>query len=415
MTVTRWRGRLGALVVTTIMVAACGNSGGAGDAAGPQSSITSSTAPAPPLGNPGPAAGEGGPDLSAVDLRLEEIDGLSGPIALTFRPDDDALYVAEKRGQVRRVVRGQGAGEASVDAAAVLDLSDQISTGGEQGLLGLDFSPDGARLYVDYTDTAGDTQVVEYAFRDGRADVASRRVILSVDQPYANHNGGQVVFGPDGLLYVGLGDGGGRNDPNRNGQNLGTLLGKILRIDPTPSDGKTYTVPPDNPFVDRPGAVPETFAWGLRNPWRFSWDRLTGDLWIADVGQDEWEEIDFRPSGSPAGANFGWSLMDSTHPLHGTNPPEGILPILEYTHDGGNCSVTGGYVYRGTRIPALRGAYLYGDYCSGEVWGLVQADGKVVDRQPLDVPSHQIYSFGEDASGELYLLADDGLYRIVVA
>jgi len=214
------------------------------------------------------------------------------------------------------------------------------------------------------------------------------------------------------MLYVGLGDGGSQRDPNRNGQNLRTLLGKILRIDPTPSGGRAYTVPPDNPFVGRADVAPEIFAWGLRNPWRFSWDRRTLDLWIADVGQDQWEEIDFRPAGAPPGANFGWSLMDSTHPLNGTNPPDGILPILEYTHGGDNCSVTGGYVYRGTRIPALQGAYLYGDYCSGRVWGLVQADGKVADQAELDVPGHQIYSFGEDAAGELYLLAADGLYRI---
>jgi len=354
-----------------------------------------------------------GPDLKAVKLRLAKLNGLVGPIALAVRPGDDALYVAEKKGRVRRVAHGQKSTKASADATPVLDLSGEVSTGSEQGLLGLTFSPDGARLYVDYTDRAGDTQVVEHAFRGTTADVASRRVILSVHQPFTNHNGGEVAFGPDAKLYVGLGDGGSENDPDMVGQNLGTPLSKILRIDPTPSGDKAYTVPADNPFVGRPGVVPETFEWGLRNPWRFSWDRDTSDLWIGDVGQDRWEEIDFRAAAQPAGANFGWSLMDATHPFHGTNPPDGVLPIAEYTHENANCAVTGGYVYRGTRIPALQGVYLYGDYCSGKVWGLVEADGKVVDQRELDVgASHSIFSFGEDGAGELYLLAADGLYRI---
>jgi len=354
-----------------------------------------------------------GPDLRAVKLTLSKLNGLAGPIALAVRPGDDALYVAEKTGRVRRVAHGQTTTKAAADATPVLDLSGEVSTGGEQGLLGLTFSPDGARLYVDYTDRVGDSQVVEYAFGDKRAEVSSRRVVLSVHQPYTNHNGGEVAFGPDAKLYIGLGDGGSENDPDMVGQNLGTPLSKILRIDPPPSGDKAYTVPADNPFVDRPGVVPETFEWGLRNPWRFSWDRRTKDLWIGDVGQDRWEEIDFRAAAEPAGANFGWSLMDATHPFHGTNPPDGVLPIVEYSHADANCAVTGGYVYRGTRIPALQGVYLYGDYCSGKVWGLVEADGKVVDQGELDVGAgHSIFSFGEDAAGELYLLAADGLYRI---
>jgi glucose/arabinose dehydrogenase len=348
-----------------------------------------------------------------VRLGLTKLDGLDGPIALAVRPGDDSLYVAEKTGRVRRVAGGQTAATPTVDATPVLDLSGQVSAGSEQGLLGLTFSPDGSKLYVDYTDRAGDTQVVEYAFAGAKADQATRRTVLSVDQPFANHNGGEVAFGPDAKLYIGLGDGGSENDPNLVGQNLGTLLAKILRIDPTPSAGKGYTVPADNPFVGRAGVVPETFAWGLRNPWRFSWDRATGDLWIGDVGQDRWEEVDVRTPADAAGSNFGWSLMDATHPFHGTNPPGGVLPIVEYSHDGGNCAVTGGYVYRGARIAALQGVYLYGDYCSGKVWGLVASGGKVVDRRQLDVgATHPIFSFGEDAAGELYLLAADGLYRI---
>jgi len=396
-----------ALVAALALVAGgCGRSGG---------STSATTTPSTATGDTAGLAGPGS-NLKATKLKLAKIDGPAGPVAMAVRPDDDALYVAERKGRVRRVVRGQTGAKTSVDATPVLDLSGEVSTGGEQGLLGLTFAPDGATFYVDYTDRAGDTQVVEHAFRDGKADLASRRVVLSVDQPFPNHNGGQVAFGPDGKLYIGLGDGGSENDPNMIGQNLATPLSKILRIDPTPSGDKGYTVPPDNPFVGRTGVAPETYEWGLRNPWRFSWDRENGDLWIGDVGQDRWEEIDYRTAADAAGANFGWSLMDATHPFHGTNPPDGVLPIVEYTHDNANCAVTGGYVYRGEDIPALRGVYVYGDYCSGKVWGLVQADAKMVDQQELKLgASHAIFSFGEDTAGELYLLAADGLYRIKAA
>jgi glucose/arabinose dehydrogenase len=348
-----------------------------------------------------------------VRLSLARVAALSQPTALATRPGDDSLYVTEKGGRVRRVAGGQG-GMPSLEGDPVLDLSAQVTRGFEQGLLGLVFSPDGSKLYVDYTDRSGDTQVVEYPFADGRADAARRRVVLSVDQPYANHNGGEVTFGPDGKLYVGLGDGGSEYDPDRRGQDLGTLLAKILRVDPQPSGGLGYSVPADNPFVNRAGARPETWVWGLRNPWRFSWDRQSGDVWIADVGQDRWEEIDFLPAGTAAGANLGWSLMDSTHPFHGTNPPGGVLPITEYTHDDGSCSVAGGYVYRGDRIPALRGAYLYGDYCSGKVWALAQSGGRVAGQRQLDLGRSigSVLSFGEDAAGELYLLTGDALFRI---
>jgi glucose/arabinose dehydrogenase len=415
----RRRSAIAALVLCTAMVAVgCGSGGKAG---------SPSTSSAPPTagatGAPPSTGVAGGPDLAAVKVALARIGDLPQAIALAVRPADDALYVAQKSGQVRRVSHGQGGGSASVDPGTVLDLSGQVSKGAEQGLLGLTFSSDGARLYADYTDAAGDTQVVEYGYRDGRADTGSRRVVLTVDQPFANHNGGEVAFGPDGLLYVGLGDGGSEDDPNHVGQNVGTLLAKILRIDPAgptqagaPAAGaaaRGYVVPPDNPFVGRAGAAPETFAWGLRNPWRFTWDRQTGDLWIGDVGQDTYEEIDFRPAGTAAGANFGWSGMEATHAFHGGNPPGGVLPITEYSHAGGNCSVTGGYVYRGSHIPALQGGYLYADYCSGRVWALTQSAAKVVDQRQLDVGGrHAVYSFGQDAAGELYLLASDGLFRI---
>jgi glucose/arabinose dehydrogenase len=343
---------------------------------------------------------------------------------MAVRRGDDAIYVAEKTGRVRVIPKGQTANPGAPDPNPVLDLSGQVSGGSEQGLLGLTFSADGSKVYVDYTDTSGNTQVVEYGFANGRADPATRRVVLTVDQPFANHNGGEVVFGPDGKLYVGLGDGGSEGDPANRGQNLGTLLAKILRIDPTPSNGKGYTVPPDNPFVGRSGIAPETWMYGLRNPWRFSWDRTTHDLWIADVGQDKYEEIDFLPAGSPAGDNFGWSLMEASHSYKGDNPPGGILPIFEYSHSAtGGCSVTGGSVYRGTKVPTLQGVYVYGDACSGAVWGLTQAGGKVTGQAELNLggesmktSGYSISSFGEDAAGELYLLnLAGGVYRFQAA
>lgn len=357
------------------------------------------------------------PDPSAAKVRLAKVADLQQPTAMAVRAGDDAIYVAEKGGRVRRVRAGQSNQPNAVDGQLVLDLTGDVSRGGEQGLLGLAFSLDGAKLYVDYTDALGDTRVVEYAFADGKADPVTRRELLFVDQPYPNHNGGEVAFGPDGKLYIGLGDGGGQKDPEGRGQDLSILLAKILRIDPTPSGGRPYTVPPDNPFVGRAGARPETWVWGLRNPWRFTWDRQTGDLWIGDVGQDEWEEVDFLPAGRAAGANMGWSNMDSLHRLHGDNPDGGVLPITEYTHDGGNCSIVGGYVYRGTRVPALAGAYVYGDTCSGKMWGLVQSEGKVTEQRELSPAGasskgYSISSFGEDTAGELYLLdLTSGLYR----
>ncbi|HEX2043120.1 MAG TPA: PQQ-dependent sugar dehydrogenase [Acidimicrobiales bacterium] len=402
------------LVAAVLALAAgCGGDGGGdGGVAAPPPTTTAAPPATGPTGTT--AAPAARPDLGAVAVRLQEVARPERPTAMAVRPGDDAIYVAEKSGRVRQVLRGQGGGQPSLAAGAVLDLSGQVSNGSEQGLLGLTFSPDGGKLYVNYTDTAGDTRVVEYAFAGGRADLGSRRQLLFVDQPFANHNGGEVAFGPDGKLYIGLGDGGSQRDPNNNGQNLGTLLGKILRIDPAPSGGAPYTVPPDNPFVGRSGARPEIFAYGLRNPWRFTWDRESRDLWIADVGQNRWEEIDFVPAGSPAGANFGWSLMDSRHPLKGDNPPGAILPIFEYDHGGGRCTVIGGYVYRGGAIPALRGAYLFADYCSGQVWALTQQGGRVTADRELDIGQRAlIQSFGEDASGELYALTTTGLFRLV--
>ena len=409
------------LVVLALLAAACGGDGDGSNEAG-----TGATPTAPAGNGDGTADGSGptteapAPDVSRARASLVEVAAVRQPTAMAVRPNDDALYVTEKTGRVRRIPRGQTADPGPPEAGAVLDLSGQVSTGSEQGLLGLTFSPDGGRLYVDYTDRAGDTHVVEYQFRDGKADPGTARELLFVDQPFANHNGGQVVFGPDGKLYISLGDGGSRNDPGDRAQDLGEILGKLLRIDPQPSGGSPYTVPPDNPFVGRPGARPEIWMYGLRNPWRFTWDRQTQDLWIADVGQDRLEEIDFLPAGSPSGVNFGWPLVEGTGRVKGANPAGAVLPIFEYDHDQG-CSVTGGYVYRGAKVPSLRGVYVYGDACSGKVWGLTQSGGEVTGQQELNLAGLEdatgssgfsISSFGEDAAGELYLLSLGGaVYR----
>jgi glucose/arabinose dehydrogenase len=300
----------------------------------------------------------------------------------------------------------------------VLDLTGHLSLGGEQGLLGITFSPDGRYLYADYTDTAGNTPVMQWTWgRDG-AEPNSARAILFVRQPYANHNGGQIAFGPDGDLYVGLGDGGSEGDPHHYGQDLGTDLAKILRIRPTPGSPRPYEIPSDNPFVGRSGARPEIWAFGLRNPWRFGFDRTTGDLWIGDVGQDEWEEIDHQRAGSPGGQNYGWSLTEGDHSYNGNTPPSNwARPVYEYSHATGGCAVVGGTVYRGSDVRGLWGAYLFSDNCSGGVAALRLHDGRVVSERGMGVHVSSPSSFGEDGNGELYLLslADGGVYRLVNA
>ncbi len=336
-----------------------------------------------------------------------QVATLEQPLAMTVRRGDPALYVAEKTGQVVAILEG------SVDPTPVLDLTGQVSLSGEQGLLGLAFAPNGRFLYVNYTDTNGDTHVTEYAIRDGRADPATRRDVLFVEQPYANHNGGNLVFGPDGYLYIGLGDGGSGGDPHGNGQSLAALLGKMLRIDPRPSGESAYGIPSDNPFVDRSEARPEIWAYGLRNPWRYSFDRETGDLWIGDVGQGAWEEVDIQPSGSSGGENYGWNLMEGAHVFEGDAPADAIRPVFEYSHEDGACTVIGGYVYRGTKIAGLDGAYLFGDLCLGRIEALRVDGGKVVAHRKLGPEVPNLSSFGEDADGELYAMSlSGGVYRI---
>ena len=348
---------------------------------------------------------------------------LRGMVAMTF-PDDgsDRLFLAQKHGVIAVFPNDQAADR----AATFLDITDRVNDrGSEEGLLGLAFDPGFAEngyLYVYYS-ASGPRRIVVSRFqaardRSGVVDLDSERVVLEVPQPYANHNGGQLAFGPDGYLYAGIGDGGSRGDPHGNGQDPSTLLGTIIRIDVSTIDSLGgYAVPPDNPFVDSGGgAREEVWAYGLRNPWRFAFDRQTGTLWAADVGQWEYEEIDVvRP-----GLNYGWSLMEGTHcysPRVGCDRTGLELPVAEYEHDLG-CSITGGYVYRGTRLPALLGAYLYGDFCSGRIWALRYDGGQVREQLELVETDLSISSFGEDQAGEIYVLDFDpsgsaGIYRLV--
>jgi glucose/arabinose dehydrogenase len=345
-----------------------------------------------------------------VHLRLERVaTGLSSPVAIAFRKgvpgSAGSMYVAEQGGALRRVVNGHAAGVA-------LDLSSNLSHGNEQGFLGATFSPDGERLYVDYTDANGDTNVDEYAMNGVNADTSTRRRVLFVNQPYANHNGGEVVFGPDGELYIGLGDGGSAGDPQNHAQDLGSPLGKILRISPRRSANASYGIPADNPFVGRPGAFAESWMFGLRNPWRFSFDRATDDLWIGDVGQGEYEEIDFAPRGQ-IGINWGWHLREGNHEYKGARPAGARDPIVETTHSDGWCAIVGGYVYRGRAIPKLVGTYLYGDNCRSNIEGVVQRNGRAVAGRDLGITVDSLTTFGEDRSGEVYLASRGGtIYKL---
>jgi glucose/arabinose dehydrogenase len=312
------------------------------------------------------------------------------------------MYVAEQSGTLQRIVNGRPAGIA-------LDLRADLSHGNEQGFLGAVFSPDGTRLYVDYTDANGDTNVDEYTMQGANAAPATRRRVLFVDQPYPNHNRGEVIFGPDGMLYVGLGDGGSAGDPSDNAQNLGTPLGKILRIDPDRKGNASYSIPADNPFIGGGGAFGENWMFGLRNPWRFSFDRANGDVWIGDVGQGEYEEIDYAPrADARTGINWGWDEREGSHEYEGERPAGARDPIVETTHSDGWCAIVGGYVYRGRAIPRLVGAYLYGDNCRSNIEGLVQRNGSVSAARDLGIAVDALTTFGEDAAGELYLAARSG-------
>jgi glucose/arabinose dehydrogenase len=335
------------------------------------------------------------------------VDGLDAPLGVVNAGDGTGrVFVPQQGGRIRIVRDGR-----LVDQP-FLDISDRITSGGERGLLGVAFHPGfpgDPRVFVDYTDLSGDTHVSSFRVDPSspdRIDPATEHLLLFVKQPFANHNGGAVIFGPDGFLYVSLGDGGSGGDPQGNGQSLKTLLGKILRIDiDTQTAGRAYGIPADNPYADgADGGLAEIWLWGLRNPWRMSFDRATGDLWIGDVGQNEWEEIDVQRAGAPGGTNFGWNRMEGSHcfsPPSGCEEPSLVLPQAEYGHDQG-CTVIGGDVDRGTAQPLLAGGYVFADYCSGRVWAIdPSVDGL---REPTVVAEtgHNFSAFGEDEAGELY-------------
>jgi len=376
------------------------------------------TSPTPgPTPTPPPAACAAGPPVTGVPslgARLI-VSGLNLPLDLQSAPGDaERLYVVEQRGRIK-VVRNQ-----EIQANPFLDITGRVQNGGERGLLGLAFHPDFAtnrRFFVNYTGRgAGTTVIAEYrALSADSADPGSEVRLLEVPQPFANHNAGALAFGRDGRLYIGLGDGGSGGDPQGNGQSLGTLLGKMLRID---VDGGTpYAVPPDNPFVSTPGAEPEIWALGLRNPFKIAFDRDSGALYIGDVGQGRFEEIDVEPAGA-GGRNYGWNVMEASscfNPASGCDPTGLTLPVLEYSHADG-CSVTGGVVYSGCRMPDLVGTYFYGDYCSGFVRSFRYANGQATDQRDWTDGIggvDQLTSFGTDDAGEVYVVDRDGeVYRL---
>jgi len=359
------------------------------------------------------------PDLpdGPVSVGLQEVvSGLVFPLYLTAPAGDPRLFIVEKGGTIRIVQNG------ALLPTPFLDFSAKVSAGGEQGLLGLAFGPQYAstgRFVVHYTDLAGDTRVSQLRVSPDPnvADPASELPVLAADQPFTNHNGGQVLFGPEGYLYVMLGDGGSAGDPDDHGQSLADLLGSILRIQPL--EGGGYAVPPDNPFVGMPNVRPEIWSHGLRNPWRVDLDPATGDLYVADVGQGTWEEVSVSTAaaGAGRGANFGWRIMEGPECFNPSPCDQGglELPVVSYDH-GQGCSITGGFVYRGSAIPELQGHYFYSDFCAGFIRSFRLQDGAAVDqfRWPTLAPGPNIPGFGRDAAGELYILATNGVvYRMV--
>ncbi len=415
------------LLTTALATSAClGNATPTPISAPPSSpsvvaTIAASSTPSS-VASTGPSAGN--PGSVKIDLR-KVAGGFDQPDFVTNAGDRSGrLFVVEQPGRIRIVRDG------TVRDLPLVDLSAEVSCCGEQGLLGLALAPGFGRtsgaFFVDYTDASGDTVIARGSVaRNGAADVANAGVqpVLKIDQPFPNHNGGMLAFGPDGDLYIGMGDGGSGGDPMGNGQRLDTLLGKILRIDVGADPGAAaYVAPPTNPFVGTAGAKPEIWAYGMRNPWRFSFDRATGDLWIGDVGQDSWEEVDVARAtdGGGRGIDYGWNRMEGSHCFHATLDCDqtGLAPpVTDYGHGSGDCAVIGGYVYRGIAVPALAGTYLFGDECSGTIRA-VSATGPTVQAPVVVLESHRaISSFGEDEAGEMYLtdLASGDLLQVVAA
>lgn len=362
-------------------------------------------------------------DPAQTQITLQPfVEGFDRPLFLTHANDgSNRIFVVEKSGFIRIVRDGQ------IVEPAFLDISERVTTSGnEQGLLGMAFAPnysESGYFFVNYSDTSGNTVISRFQVDAANPDVAdagSEFLVLGIEDPASNHNGGMLVFGPDGYLWIGMGDGGGANDSFGNGQNPDTYLGKMLRLDVTSDPSVPYVIPADNPWVaaDWNGVdvIDEVWAVGLRNPWRYSFDRATGDLWIGDVGQNQYEEVDFTLAGSPGGLNYGWPMMEASHCKDSDDCDQsGLeLPVAEYDHSN-HCSVTGGYVYRGSEFPDLVGVYLFGDYCSGFMWTTVPAaDGSWTTTQVLE-SGLQLSSFGEDEAGELYVtdLSSGTVYRVV--
>jgi len=366
-------------------------------AAGPTSTVVSEPEPVAPTTTLPPAVP--GPEqavLDSIELVGQRIGTVEQAIALAFHPTSGTVLLAQRTGLIVDFTNAQV-------GATLLDLRDDLSLVGESGLLAMTYDPPAEHLYVSFINAANDNRVVAYPVdEDGFPTTGSPFVILEIDQPDIVHNGGHIAFGPDGALYVGLGDGGPGNDPDDRGQSLDSLLGKILRIEPDPAAEPAYTAPDDNPFVAVDGAAPEVWAYGLRNPWRFSFDRATGDFYTGDVGQYVVEEINLVPAGE-SGANFGWARLEG--PIQrGATPADHVPPLTFYNHDDGRCAIIAGTVYRGTAIPELRGAFIYGDYCDGEVRALTQIDGEVVAMRTLGIVALQLTGFAEDLGGELYVL-----------
>lgn len=407
------RGTAAVAAAFVLLVGACGGDEEPAETTAPavggevpgQAPGTSSTTDAPP-----DTEADDAPPLSEVGAALRPVGGTEQPVKLTSRPGSDLLYVVENSGRIVAMEEG----DEVVEVAVALDLTGvALTDGGEQGVLGLAFSVDGATMYVHHTGLDGETRIAGYTMDGDVADAGSRVDILTVDQPHANHNGGEIVLGPDGMLWIGLGDGGAQDDPDDRAQDPDDLLGKILRIDPTaPSDGRAYGIPSDNPYADG-GGRPEIAVTGLRNPWRFRFDPATGDLWIADVGQNLWEEIDRVPADEVLGANLGWSRyegshdFDEDHELRGDTEP--TFPVFELAHDDGWCSVTGGEVYRSYEIAGLDGAYVFGDYCQPGLSAIRVRDDGSVDSVVLDDEITGVTSIDATADGRIYVLTIGGV------
>ena len=367
-----------------------------------------------------------------ADIAVEPVLTLDEPIDMTIARGDPMAWIAERAGRVLRVDLAQGE-----VVETILDISAETEAQGERGLLGIAVSDNW--LYANFTDLNGDTRVDAFE-REGTGLSGERRTILQQSQPFRNHNGGALVIGPDSHLYVGFGDGGAGGDPLDHGQNPATWLGSILRIEPTPGAAEPYTIPSGNPFAPAPADAndpnvsdpnapnddgpndptegrAEIFLTGVRNPWRFSFDSGTGDLWIADVGQDLYEEVTvlLAANGGGAGANLGWRLREGLHEFTGDEPPGHVDPVWEYGRDDG-CSVTGGFVYRGAAIDELVGSYVFGDYCTASLWAVQISSGEVVSRDlGVAAPGGSLASFGQDADGELYTLSLNGPVSLIVA